>query len=301
MTEKDKEVPPADGFTNLMDTLLANLSFLKEKLEINGKTTHSLLSKASSLKVDEHVEKHRDESADRELEQFPIASKSSSPLAEPSSSPRLHLLSQSSPRHSSPRQSSPRQISSAHFSASSPPREPTPLDQSASRTTPNSVRSSSPSPSPSRDDTSPADKRDASPADREEIKRLSQREAELLRVIAYLDTENQTLSDTAEAFQATLEVAIKKYRTESEQSYINKNSAAYFKNLYEAEKAVNEHLRHENLMLKRKMEQMISVMQTAIKEEDQMYFEQDSYAVQLESENENLRNILQIAQQMSTV
>ncbi len=40
-----------EAFSSLMETLLANLVGLREKLNDNSKTTTSLLNKASSLRV----------------------------------------------------------------------------------------------------------------------------------------------------------------------------------------------------------------------------------------------------------
>jgi len=125
--------------------------------------------------------------------------------------------------------------------------------------------------------------------------RLRAREQELLKVISKLDVENQTLADAVEEFQTTMDLVMEKYRQEKKFVKINKESAKDYESLYIKEKDENDNLRNENVLLKKKIEQMISVMQMAVQQDEDLSRDEESVNEQLATENEVLRQLLQIS------
>jgi len=131
-----------------------------------------------------------------------------------------------------------------------------------------------------------------SEAANQEVERLQSRERELLNVIANLDMENQYLADSVEEFHTTLDMAMSKYYQETEFVKLTKESAELFEDLYHKTEKENAQLKDENIMVKKQMEQMISIMQFAVASDEG---DQVDFCEQLKEENEKLRYLLQIS------
>jgi len=223
-----------------MNTLLTNLSFLKDRVEHSSQTTSSLLDKASLLR---------------------------------GQIKRKYIIEDYGSFADKPRAST---LPSRHFDLAS-------------------------SGVLQQDDSGKVeDKRDKGNGggdgnDDGELARLRDRERELLKIISRLDVENQTLADTVEEYQSSIELIMEKYRTKVQHVALNQDSFKQYETLFVKAKEENDILRNENVLLKQKIEQMIDVMQMAVQQDNEISRNEESVNEQLLLENEALRQLLQIS------